>query len=165
MKVSKIITEGKMFSLMFYQIRSTNSLREYIEMSLENISLDIGTNLRFMEEKTDKFSLEGKFCSLYLNSSSNGLTFQNNEVPRTILTHCKHLSVYFKRKVITLEIFFFLLQFSSIYRRQCTYLWRSGTLINYNNLFIHNFPQWDFRLSSQVKQNILASLVKILTGP
>lgn len=75
-------------------------------MSLENISVDIGTNLRFMK-KTDKFSLEWKFCSLYLNNSSNRLTFQNNEVPRTILTHCKHLSVYFKRKVITLEILFF----------------------------------------------------------
>lgn len=72
---------------MFYQIRSTNSLRKYIE--------------------TDNFSLEGKFCSLYLNNSSNGLTFENNEVPRTILTPYKHLSVYFKRKVITLEIFFF----------------------------------------------------------
>ena len=103
--------------------------------------MDIGTNLRFMK-KTDNFSLEGKFCSLYLNNSLNGLTFENNEVPRTILTPGKHLSVYFKRKVITLEIFFsFLLQFSSIYRRQFTYLWRSGTLINYNNLFIHNFPQ------------------------
>lgn len=42
------------------------------------MSLEIGTNLRFMK-KTDKFSLEGKFCSLYQNSSSNGLTFQNNE--------------------------------------------------------------------------------------
>lgn len=51
--------------------------------------------------------MEGKFCSLYLNNSSNGLTFENNEVPRTILTPYKHLSVYFKRKVITLEIFFF----------------------------------------------------------
>lgn len=68
--------------------------------------MDIGTNLRFMK-KTDNFSLEGKFCSLYLNNSSNGLTFENNEVPRTILTPGKHLSVYFKRKVITLEIFFF----------------------------------------------------------
>ena len=93
--------------MMFYQICSTNSLRKYIEMSLENqISVDIGTNLRFMK-KTDKFPLEGKFCSLYLNNFSNGLTFENNKVPRTILTHCKHLSVYFKRKVITLEIFFF----------------------------------------------------------
>lgn len=95
-KFLKLSPKGKCF-----HIRSTNSLRKYIEMSLE-----IGTNLRFMK-KTDKFSLEGKFCSLYQNSSSNGLTFQNNEVPRTILTHCKHLSVYFKRKVITLEIFFF----------------------------------------------------------
>ena len=54
--------------------------------------MDIGTNLRFMK-KTDNFSLEGKFCSLYLNNSSNGLTFENNEVPRTILTPGKHLSV------------------------------------------------------------------------
>lgn len=98
--------------------------------------MDIGTNLRFMK-KTDNFSLEGKFCSLYLNNSSNGLTFENNEVPRTILTPGKHLSVGNN----TGDLFFFLLQFSSIYRRQFTYLWRSGTLINYNNLFIHNFPQ------------------------
>lgn len=67
-KFLKLSPKGKCF-----HIRSTNSLRKYIEMSLE-----IGTNLRFMK-KTDKFSLEGKFCSLYQNSSSNGLTFQNNE--------------------------------------------------------------------------------------
>ena len=43
MRINKIITEEKK-ALIFYQILSTHSLRKYIEISLENLYVDIGAN-------------------------------------------------------------------------------------------------------------------------
>ena len=41
MRVHRIIDQGKK-SLIFYQILSTNSLRKCMEISLENLYVDIG---------------------------------------------------------------------------------------------------------------------------
>ena len=43
MRINKIITEEKK-ALIFYQILSTHFLRKYIEISLENLYVDIGAN-------------------------------------------------------------------------------------------------------------------------
>ena len=42
MRINKIITKEKK-ALIFYQILSTHSLRKYIEISLENLYVDIGS--------------------------------------------------------------------------------------------------------------------------
>ena len=42
MRINKIITEEKKASI-FYQILSTHSLRKCIEISLENLYVDIGS--------------------------------------------------------------------------------------------------------------------------
>ena len=41
MRINKIITKGKRFDL-FYQILFTHSVRKCIEISLENLYVDIG---------------------------------------------------------------------------------------------------------------------------
>ena len=42
MRINKIITEEKK-ALIFYQMLSTHSLKKYIEISLENLYVDIGS--------------------------------------------------------------------------------------------------------------------------
>ena len=41
MRINKMITPGKINALIIYQILSTDSLRKCMEISLENLSVDI----------------------------------------------------------------------------------------------------------------------------
>ena len=54
MRVHRIIDQGKK-SLIFYQILSTNSLRKCMEISLENLYVDIGAK-KVKKESTSTWS-------------------------------------------------------------------------------------------------------------